>query len=174
MSQLRLTVLLGFGIPYIPYQKLLCLLLVCTSLTLEVLQLLARRESELFGVSAQTDLLLLLLLGCLYSINLSFIPNLLLCITIILGSGQALFHTSCKGELPPPTSTPWEAHRPQGQWSSNTAVSPIAIILHFYFRQNMYASLQKYHSMTYSNGLQVFFIVHPSHTYDGTHPSLDK
>ena len=32
--QLRLTVVLGFGIPYIPYQKLLCLFLVCTSLTL--------------------------------------------------------------------------------------------------------------------------------------------
>ena len=31
-SQLRLTVVLGFGIPYIPYQKLLCLFLVCTSL----------------------------------------------------------------------------------------------------------------------------------------------
>ena len=33
-SQLRLTVVLGFGIPYIPYQKLLCLFLVCTCLTL--------------------------------------------------------------------------------------------------------------------------------------------
>ena len=33
-SQLTLTVLLGFGIPYIPYQKLLGLFLVCTSLTL--------------------------------------------------------------------------------------------------------------------------------------------
>ena len=29
--QFRLTKLLGFGIPYILYQKLLCLLLVCTS-----------------------------------------------------------------------------------------------------------------------------------------------
>ena len=33
-SQLTLTVLLGFGIPYIPYQKLLGLFLLCTSLTL--------------------------------------------------------------------------------------------------------------------------------------------
>ena len=33
-SQLRLTVVLGFGIPYTLYQKLLCLLLVCTSLTI--------------------------------------------------------------------------------------------------------------------------------------------
>ena len=33
-SQLTLTVLLGFCIPYIPYQKLWCLFLVCTSLTL--------------------------------------------------------------------------------------------------------------------------------------------
>ena len=33
-AQVRLTVVLGFGIPYIPYQKLLCLFLVCTSLTL--------------------------------------------------------------------------------------------------------------------------------------------
>ena len=33
-SQLRLTVVLGFGIPYIPHQKILCLLLVCTFLTL--------------------------------------------------------------------------------------------------------------------------------------------
>ena len=33
-SQFRLTLVLGFGIPYIAYQKLLCLFLVCTSLTL--------------------------------------------------------------------------------------------------------------------------------------------
>ena len=33
-SQLTLTVILGFGTPYIPYQKLLGLFLVCTSLTL--------------------------------------------------------------------------------------------------------------------------------------------
>ena len=32
--QHRLTVVLGFGIPYIPYQKLLWLFLVCTSPTL--------------------------------------------------------------------------------------------------------------------------------------------
>ena len=32
-SQFRLTKVLGFGIPYILYQKLLCLLLVCTSPT---------------------------------------------------------------------------------------------------------------------------------------------
>ena len=30
-SQHRETVVLGFGIPYIPYQKLLCLFLVCAS-----------------------------------------------------------------------------------------------------------------------------------------------
>ena len=33
-SQLRLTVVLGFGIPYIPYKNVLCLFLVCPSLTL--------------------------------------------------------------------------------------------------------------------------------------------
>ena len=33
-SQLRLTVVIGFGIPCTSYQKFFCLLLVCTSLTL--------------------------------------------------------------------------------------------------------------------------------------------
>ena len=69
-SQLRLIVVFGIGIPYILYQKLLCLPLVCTSPTLsgistfrqegvktlfQVFLLLIRMESNLFGVSAQTD-----------------------------------------------------------------------------------------------------------------------
>ena len=41
-SQLRLTVVLGFGNLYIPYQKLLCLFLVCTSLTLSGISTLGK------------------------------------------------------------------------------------------------------------------------------------
>ena len=44
-----------FCLPYISYQKLLCLFLVWTSLRLSGILLLVRRGSELFGVSAQTD-----------------------------------------------------------------------------------------------------------------------
>ena len=54
-SQLRLTVVLRFGIPYISYQNLFCLLHVCTSLTLSGIYILVGLLSELFGVSAQTD-----------------------------------------------------------------------------------------------------------------------
>ena len=39
-SQFRLTVVLGFGIPFILYQKLLCLLLVCTSPRLSLISTL--------------------------------------------------------------------------------------------------------------------------------------
>ena len=53
-SQQRLTVVLGFGPPYISYRKLLHLLLVCTSLTLSGISTLARRASELSEVSAET------------------------------------------------------------------------------------------------------------------------
>ena len=41
-TQLRLRILLGFGIPYIPFQKLLCLLLVCNSLTLSGISILSQ------------------------------------------------------------------------------------------------------------------------------------
>ena len=43
-SKLTLTLVLGFGIPYIPYQKLLCLFLVCTSLTLSGISTLLGSE----------------------------------------------------------------------------------------------------------------------------------
>ena len=52
-SQLRLTVVLAFGSLYIPYQKLLHILLLYASLTFSGISTLS---SELFGVSAQTDI----------------------------------------------------------------------------------------------------------------------
>ena len=54
-SQLTFRLVLGFGIPYIPYKKLLCLFLVCTSLTLSGISTLSEEGFELFGVSAQSD-----------------------------------------------------------------------------------------------------------------------
>ena len=54
-SQLTFRLVLGFGIPYIPYQKLLCLFLVCTSLTLSGISTHSEEGFELFGVSAQSD-----------------------------------------------------------------------------------------------------------------------
>ena len=40
----------SLGSTYILYQKVLCLLLVCTSPTFQVFLLLASRESQLFGI----------------------------------------------------------------------------------------------------------------------------
>ena len=54
-SQLIVTVVLGFGIPYIPYKKLLCLFQMCTSLMFSGISTLGQEGSELFGVSAQSD-----------------------------------------------------------------------------------------------------------------------
>ena len=54
-SQLRMTVVLAFGTLYIPFQKLLHLLVVFTSLTLSGVSILKQDWSEFFGVSAQTD-----------------------------------------------------------------------------------------------------------------------
>ena len=51
-SQLRLTVVLGFSIPYKCYQNLLSIFLVCTSLTHSSISTLTQEWSELFGLSA--------------------------------------------------------------------------------------------------------------------------
>ena len=45
----------GFGLPYKLYQKLLCLLLVCTSPTVSGISTLTQEGSQVFGISAQTD-----------------------------------------------------------------------------------------------------------------------
>ena len=53
-SQLKLIVLLGFGIPYIPYQKLLGLFLVCTSLTISGISTLGQEGVQtLWSLSSQ-------------------------------------------------------------------------------------------------------------------------
>ena len=54
-SQLRLIVVLGFSIPHIPNQKLLCLFLVCTSLDTFRYSYPWSRGALKSGVSAQTD-----------------------------------------------------------------------------------------------------------------------
>ena len=57
-SQLKLIVLLGFGIPYIPYQKLLGLFLVCTSLALSGISTLGQEGVQtLWSLSSLTVLL---------------------------------------------------------------------------------------------------------------------
>ena len=49
----------------------------------------------------------------------------------------------------------------------------ITYFFHYHHFATLLYSRQKYHSWTYSNSLQVFFIVHLSHRHDSTHPSLD-
>ena len=81
-------------------------------------------------------------------------PNLLLHFTIIFGSGQVMFHNFCEGEAHH-RSTPWGAYRTQAQWSFSIHVSRVTFIC-----------------WTYSDSLQVFFIVHPLCRCDSTSPAL--
>ena len=64
-SQLRLTVILGFGIPYILYQKLLCLLLLCNSPTLSGISTFSQKVSVVF-LGSQLRLLVVLGIGIPY------------------------------------------------------------------------------------------------------------
>ena len=82
-SQLTPTVLLGFGIPYIPYQKLLCLFLVCTSLTLSGISTLGQ---EGVSNSVESQLTLTVLLG----FGTPYIPYQTVIVPI---SGVHLSHT---------------------------------------------------------------------------------
>ena len=54
-SQFRLTVVLGFGIPYILYQKSLCLFLVCTSPTLSLISTLSQEGENTLELLTLTD-----------------------------------------------------------------------------------------------------------------------
>ena len=64
-SQLRLTVILGFGIPYILYQKLLCLLLVCNSPTLSGIST-SQPERGVISLGSQLRLIVVLGIGIPY------------------------------------------------------------------------------------------------------------
>ena len=58
-SQIRLTMVLGFHIPYILYQKLLCLLLVCNSQTLSGISTFSQEwVKTLWGLSSDWQIYL--------------------------------------------------------------------------------------------------------------------
>ena len=77
-SQFRLTKVLGFGIPYILYQKLLCLLLVCTSPTLSGISTLSQ-EGGLNSLESQFRLTKVLGFGIPYILYQKLLCLLLVC-----------------------------------------------------------------------------------------------
>ena len=114
-----------------------------------------------------------LLLGYLYCPNKGFMPNFVLCFTIISfwHRPSTVSYLFVRGNYFLPDQLPGKH---TGHKAASRHCGLINLFLQFSFILPHIIRRHKYHSWTCSDSLQVFFIVHPSHRHDSTHPRLDK